>query len=108
MKNTIRGFFALLLTYAVIGFYLVFGFGCGVFSANSAKSEKFDCQVRALQPLVGDVLDAKQLMRDLYTGKASLGAVLANLNASEAEVKKLLQDLHACEPPVELPEGDAS
>jgi hypothetical protein len=106
MKNKLRAAYAWFLAYAILFWFALAG--CGVFGANSAKAEHFNCQVRALQPVVGDVLDAEQLMRDLYSGKASLGSVLANVDATEAEVKKLLHDLHACEPPVDLPEEGAA
>lgn len=72
---------------------------CGLFApANSPRATKFDCQVEALKPLVGDVLDARALLQDLYSGKASLGAVLQNLDVGQAEAEALMQRLRACEP----------
>lgn len=73
--------------------------GCGVFGAANPRAEKFECAVRALEPLVGEVYDARELVRDLYAGKASLGAVIGNLEASAPEIMQLLRDLKACEPP---------
>lgn len=73
--------------------------GCGVFAPSNPRAEKFECAVRALEPLVGEVYDARELVRDLYAGKASLGAVIGNLEASAPEIMQLMRDLKACEPP---------
>lgn len=73
---------------------------CGCHSltpAQQAKVEKFDCQVRALAPLVEPALDAAELARDLYAGKGDLGRVLGSLNATQAEVDALVEALRACE-----------
>lgn len=80
--------------------------GCGLLApAKSPRAEKFDCQVRALEPLVGEILDSRELLRALYAGQADLGAVLASSGATAAEVRALVEALNDCEPPVELPEG---
>jgi hypothetical protein len=39
------------------------------------------------------------LAREIYLGRASLPAVLKALNASEAEVRALVEALDACNPP---------
>ena len=86
------------------------GTGCGLLAAASPRAERFECQVRAIEPLAGDVLDARQLVLDLIAGKADLGAVLTHLKATPAEIDKLAEDLRACEgpPPAALPEGEPS
>lgn len=89
-------------------------FSCGLSCApctpaQQAKLDRFECQVHALAPLVEPALDAAELARDLYAGKADLGAVLGSLNASEAEVDALLARLHECSAePEKLPEGSPS
>jgi hypothetical protein len=85
-------------------FGLIVVAGCGVFSPSSPRVEKFDCQVRALQPLVGDVLDARQLLADLYAGRANLNALLANIEPTAAEAEELMNALRACEPPMPIPQ----
>ena len=87
-----------LATVCFLLFCLLFC-GCGVFAA-SPRAERFQCQARALQPVVGDVLDAEQLVRDVYTGKASLGSVLGSLKATQAEVEAVAAALQACDPPL--------
>jgi hypothetical protein len=73
--------------------------GCGVFGPSNPRAARFECAVRAVEPLVGEVYDARELVRDLYAGKASLGAVIGNLEASAPEIMQLMRDLKACEPP---------
>lgn len=82
--------------------------GChNLTSAQAAKVEKFDCQVRALAPLVEPALDAAELARDLYSGKADMGRVLGSLGASKAEVTALSERLSECSPEsAGLPEGE--
>lgn len=85
--------------------------GCKFLSDAKPRVERFECQVRALEPLVGDVLDAEQLVRDVYAGKASLANVLANIEATQDELKALMLALRGCEPPPpepELPQGVVS
>ncbi len=82
--------------------------GCGLLGSKNPRTEHLECQARALEPVVKDVYDARALLLDLYAGKASLQSVLANLNATPAELAELQAALAACEPPVTLPEGNAS
>lgn len=70
--------------------------------AQQAKLDKLECQVHALAPLVEPALDATELVRDLYTGKADMGRVLGSLGATEREVETLVKALRACEPEPEL------
>lgn len=83
-------------------------FGCGLLESASPRVERFECQVRALEPVVGDVLDARQLLQDLYAGKANLGSALNAVRATQAEADALVEALNACEPPVKFPVGEAS
>jgi hypothetical protein len=82
--------------------------GCKFLGEASPRVERFECQVRAFKPLVDNVLDAEQLVKDLYAGKASMAAVLGNLQASAPELLKLQEDLQACDPPPPMPEGVVS
>jgi hypothetical protein len=56
---------------------------------------------------VGDVLDAQELVRDVYTGKADLGSVFAALKVSQAEADSVAHALQECTGP-EVPEGSGS
>lgn len=94
-----KRFVGMLLAYALVAFVMCFGIGCGLLGSAEPRVERFECQVRAFKPLVDNVLDAEQLVRDLYAGKANLNAVLQNLHASREELVKLMADLNACEPP---------
>lgn len=96
--------------------FLALGFGvtvgtlaCGLLApANSPRAVKFDCQEAALRPVLGEILDTKALLRDLYAGKASLSAALTAAGATEAEVRAVVAGLRACEAPVAEPvEPDA-
>ena len=101
--KTLKNACAIVLAYLFLAFVVCFGAGCGLLGAKPARVEHFDCQVRALEPLVGDVLDARDLVAQLYKGQASLQSVLGNLNATTEELVKLQADLQACEPPPPQP-----
>lgn len=76
--------------------------------AKSPKKDLVQCYAAALQPVVGEVYDAVELTHDLVAGKASLAAVLANLQVAEAEAKALDARIKACTaPPAALPTGTA-
>jgi len=76
--------------------------------AQTAKLDKFECEVAALRPYVEPALDAAELLRDVYKGSADLGRVLGTLDTTQAEATALLKALHACAPRAELPEGEQS
>lgn len=100
MLSTVKRHARTAVGYVCIATLAVwFALGCGVFGPSNPRAERFECAVRALEPLVGEVYDARELVRDLYAGKASLGAVIGNLEASAPEVMQLMRDLKACEPP---------
>ena len=71
--------------------------------AQQARADKFECQAAALAPLVEPTLDAADLLHDLYSGSANLGAVLSRLEIAQDEADALIDRLRACEPPVPLP-----
>lgn len=75
---------------------------------QQAQLDKFECQVEALKLIVEPALDAADLLKDLYAGKAQLGAVLGALGAQEPEVRELVARLRACDPPAPLEAEPAS
>lgn len=101
-----RAFFALVVAaLAALGVSLQ---GCASLPPpKQAELDLFDCRVEAVKPAVEPVLDAAELVRDLYAGRASLGAVLQALDKGEAEVRAVLERLRACDAP-ELPPTVAS
>lgn len=106
----IKKLLARVLPWLLFVWFALSGCKGSLLSPDSSRVERFECQVRALEPLVGEVYDSRALLQDLMAGKASLGAILANLKASQAEAAELMAALRACEPPVELPAdaGEAS
>jgi hypothetical protein len=84
-------------------------FGCTLAQTEAARArvDLFECRAHALQPVVGDVLDAQELVRDVYAGKASLGAAFAALKVTQAEAEAVAAALAACDGP-SVPEGDPS
>jgi hypothetical protein len=75
--------------------------------AQQARVDKFNCQVSALKPALGDVLDVEALVRDLYAGKADISTALGSVGATQAEVQKIVKDLAVCNGP-QLPAGAPS
>ncbi len=74
--------------------------GCSALPASKqAKLDQLECRAKALAPVVEPLFDAVELAREIYLGRASLPAVLKALNASEAEVRALVEALDACTPP---------
>lgn len=73
---------------------------CGILSpknpADQQRAARFECEVEAVAPLAGSVLDAAELMRDIYAGKAELPTALAFTKATPPEVDKLVKALRAC------------
>lgn len=80
------------------------GMGC-VATQPTVSHAKVDCFAAALQPVVGDIYDTQQLVRDMVAGKASLAALLQNLQVDEATAKTLLERLNACSAPAALPDA---
>jgi len=71
--------------------------GAQLSPAQQERLDRFECQARALAPVVEPVHDAVQLLRDLREGKADLGKVLKSLAATEGEVRALVARLEACD-----------
>jgi hypothetical protein len=71
---------------------------------QATRLDRFQCQAEALAPAVEPALDATELLKDLYAGKANLGAVLSALAISQAELNALLMRLQACDTDLELDE----
>lgn len=85
------------------------GTGCSALlgAARAPRVERFGCEVAALEPIFGQILDSEELLRSLYSGQADLGAALAAAGATQDEVRALVAALEACAGP-RLPEGDPS
>lgn len=64
---------------------------------QQARLDKFECQAKALTPLVEPIYEASDLLLKLRSGEASLRQVLTTLEAGEPEVKALFERLQACE-----------
>lgn len=79
---------------------------CGLFApAHSPRAVRFDCQEAALRPILGEILDTKAFLRDLYAGKADLSAALGAIGATRAEVVAVVQALQACDAPTPVPDA---
>ncbi len=90
---------------ALIG-ALAVGSGCAALPpAKQAQLDQLECRAQALTPSVEPLFDAVELAREIYLGRASLPAVLKALNASEAEVRALVEALDACNA-APVPVGD--
>lgn len=83
--------------------------GCAA-AQPTVNHAKLDCFAQALQPVAGDVYDTAELVKDMVAGKASLSALLSNLQVDEATTKVLMARLKACETPTApvLPAGTGS
>lgn len=70
----------------------------------TANQQKLACFEQAIAPVVGDVYDTTELVRDFVNGKASLQATLHNLQVDEATTKALADRVNACvKPSIALP-----
>jgi hypothetical protein len=65
-------------------------------NAKAPKRDLVDCYAKALEPVAGEVFDSVQLAHDLVAGKADLGALLHNLQVTEAEAASVLKSVRAC------------
>lgn len=81
---------------AVASLSLLFACAALLGPAKSAQLSRFECEVEAVTPLAGDVLDATQLMRDVYTGKAHLNDVAAWTGASDDAIDAANEALRKC------------
>jgi len=106
LKNFVRSktFKALLgVIAAAAAAYASSGCAGLLAGGQSARVARFNCQVDALQPVLGDVMDTADLVRSLYAGNADLGAALSAAGATEAEVRAVVTALRACEPAPPVP-----
>lgn len=80
-------------------FFALLALGCSaqLTPKQQARLDKFECQVKAVAPLVEPLYDAADLVLKLRSGEASLRQVLATLEAAEPEVKALFERLDTCE-----------
>lgn len=85
----------------VLACLFVLGCGGSLSPAQQARVDKFECRVEALKPYVGEVMDAAQLVRDLYAGKASLSNALGSLDLTESDAKDLFAAFAECDAPKE-------
>ncbi len=93
--------------FAVLGVAACTVLACGLLApTNSPRARKFDCQEAALRPVLGEILDTKDLLRALYAGQADLRAALAAAGATEAEVQGLVEALRACDGPPPAPSAE--
>lgn len=77
-------------------------FGChSLAPLQQARQDRFQCQANALAKVVEPTLDAVELLKDLYAGRADLGVVLGSVAATQAEVQTLLAALRDCGTDVE-------
>jgi hypothetical protein len=106
-KRTAWALYATLAAITSVGSY-----ACTLLEAKAPhlveRARVFDCRVEALRPVVGDVLDAEQLVRDVYLGKADLFAALRALKVTAAEAQALSVALEACNPPQPIPSGTST
>lgn len=104
MRAALRGAVAWVLSLGLLVWLTLSG--CDLLKANSPRVERFNCLVRVLEPLVGDVLDADELARDVYAGKADMNAVARSLRLTADQIDAYNAAVDACEPPVPMPEGE--
>ncbi len=100
---------AISLVFAVLAALGYAQLGCTQAQTEAARArvDLFQCRAHALEPVVGDLFDAQELVRDLYSGKASLEAVLGALRVTQAEGEAVVEALQACDGP-KVPEGSQS
>ncbi len=73
--------------------------GCSVLAPlKHPRRDLLDCYAKALEPVAGEVFDSAELAKDLVAGKASLAALLGNLQVDEKEADAVATALHACVP----------
>lgn len=107
MKNKIALVWYKVQVAALLASFLLLGACHSLTPAQQARLDLFECRARALAPVVAEVYpDVEALVRDLYTGRASLQSVLSALEMTADEAADLGESLQACDP--QLPPGDAS
>lgn len=67
----------------------------------------FECRVAALQPVVGTVFDATDLVKEVIQGKVDPVAVMTTLGVAKADIVAVAEAWNACSP-APVVEGKAS
>lgn len=94
---------------ALLGVAVGAALGCkDLTPKQQERIDRFECEAAALAPLVEPALDAAELLRDLYAGRADLRQVARLLELSQAELEELVERLNGCRAPEALPAGDDS
>jgi hypothetical protein len=89
---------ALALALAVGAALGLNAMGCASLTpAQQKRVDLFVCRAAALEPVVGEVLDAEELLRKIYAGEASLSSALGTLDATPAEIAKIRAALAECD-----------
>lgn len=82
---------------ALLSICLLPVFACHDLSPKQqARLDQFECQAAALAEVVEPTLNATELLRDLYAGKADLAQALGAVSATQGEVQRLLNSLREC------------
>ena len=68
---------------------------------QAALVEQVRCEVRAVEPYVGPVMDAAKLVEDVYAGRAHYTQLAELLDLSDDVVKALNFELAKCRSPNE-------
>lgn len=70
--------------------------GCSVLPAAKRAAGVYACKVAAIEPYVGQVFDAEELVRDILTGKVDPSAVFQALDIAESDYKNAAEAWRAC------------
>lgn len=70
-------------------------------------ADKVQCVVDVVAPLVGDVFDAGELVREWIKGRANLGQTLQLLGATPQEIQAAAAAVAACHDQSQAPKPDA-
>lgn len=87
----------------VLSFVLAGSLSC---RPEDPRVERFDCQVRALQPLVGSLLDAREVVQQAYVqGNLNLSELARNVGKGQEDVAATVERLRKCDAPTTLPDA---
>lgn len=90
-----------------VGLVATLFMGCGLFSTPDPRAQRaadvFECYVAAVEPHVGGVIDAADLVRDALQGRASLPQALSLLGATADDLRAIDAAMAACRGPVVAP-----
>jgi len=75
----------------------MFALACGLLpGSKTPELARFECQVAAIEPYVGDIFDAVELMRDVYAGKADLSEVAGYLRLTPEKIDAVNAKMREC------------